>query len=93
MITPKQRQVMLVIEAEHDAGRPCPSVREIATRIKLRSTSGVVRLLRGLEERGFIRRAYARPRCIEIIRPVSRFEAMAWDDASQSVSRRIETTH
>ncbi len=77
MITPKQRQVMLVIEAEHDAGRPCPSVREIATRIKLRSTSGVVRLLRGLEERGFIQRSPCRTRSIEILRPVSRFAVMA----------------
>lgn len=85
MITPKQRQVMLVIEAEHDAGRPCPSVREIATRIKLRSTSGVVRLLRGLEERGFIVRRYACARAITIVRPVSQFRVFAWDDNAKNL--------
>lgn len=84
-MTPMQRRVMVFIETEADAGRAMPTVADIARKIKINSNSGVFRLLRGLEERGFIVRRYACARAITIVRPVSQFRVFAWDDATKSL--------
>lgn len=44
-----------------------PSHEEMAVALGLRSKSGVNRILRELEERGHLRRAYKRARAIELV--------------------------
>lgn len=43
-----------------------PSFAEMCEAVDLKSKSGVHRLLAALEERGHIRRSFARARCIEL---------------------------
>lgn len=92
-MTSKQRQVMLFLEAEAAAGRPVPTVADIARQIRIASKSGVARLLRGLEERGLISRRYAATRAITIIRPVSQFRAFKWDDEAKALQPANERAH
>jgi repressor LexA len=55
--TPRQRQVLeCIVSYIDDNGYP-PSQRDIATGLKLRSTSTVVKHLKSLEQLGFIRRS------------------------------------
>lgn len=84
-MTPQQRRVMVFLEAEADAHRPVPTIADIVRKIKINSNSGAVRLLRGLEERGFIVRRYACARTITIVRPVSQFRVFAWDDDAKAL--------
>lgn len=66
-LTPRQRDLLDFIAAEAREGR-CPSHVEMMHRLGLASTSGVNRLLNGLEERGYIRRLPCRARAIEVLR-------------------------
>tara|TARA_B100000686_G_C16762944_1_gene959934 strand:+ start:1441 stop:2115 length:675 start_codon:yes stop_codon:yes gene_type:complete len=50
-----------------DRGVP-PSYEEMKTAIRLKSKSGIHRLIKGLEERGFIRRLPHKARALEVIR-------------------------
>ena len=66
-ITPKQREILEFIKAELlDHGYP-PSVRDICTAVKLKSTSSVHSHLETLEKKGYIRKDPAKPRAIEIL--------------------------
>ena len=66
-LTDKQRQILEYIKSEIlKRGYP-PSVREICTAVRLKSTSSVHAHLSALEEKGFIRRDPTKPRAIEII--------------------------
>lgn len=87
MITPKQRALMLFLERYMArSGGVSPTLREIAAhRGSALSKACAMRLLLGLEARGFIRRIPYRARAIEIVRPVSRFEVMAWDDERKAL--------
>ena len=69
MLTQRQLQLLRFIYAyvaEH--GVP-PSFDEMRAALKLRSKSGIHRLISGLEERGYIRRLAYRARAIEILKP------------------------
>lgn len=69
MLTQRQLQLLRFIHAyvaEH--GVP-PSFDEMRAALKLRSKSGIHRLISGLEERGYIRRLAYRARAIEILKP------------------------
>ena len=88
MITKQQRKALVFIEAETErTGGVAPSVREIADYFHYRSPSMARRLLIGLEERGFIRRA--KDRAIEVVKPVSRFEVFRFDLKTKSLHRRL----
>lgn len=66
-ITEKQKQILEYIKSEIlKKGYP-PSVREICTAVRLKSTSSVHAHLSALEEKGYIRRDPTKPRAIEII--------------------------
>ena len=66
-ISEKQKQILEYIKTELlKRGYP-PSVREICTAVRLKSTSSVHAHLSALEEKGFIRRDPTKPRAIEII--------------------------
>lgn len=69
MLTQRQLQLLRFIYAyvaEH--GVP-PSFDEMRAALRLRSKSGIHRLISGLEERGYIRRLAYRARAIEILKP------------------------
>lgn len=68
MLTPRQRALLDFISAyiaEHRCG---PSIREMADGLGLISVSGIMRLINGLVERGFIRQIPAKARAIEVVR-------------------------
>ena len=66
-ISEKQKQILEYIKTETlKRGYP-PSVREICTAVRLKSTSSVHAHLSALEEKGFIRRDPTKPRAIEIL--------------------------
>ncbi len=68
MLTRKQYELLMFIhERVKEAGVP-PSFDEMKDALDLRSKSGIHRLIKALEERGFIRRLPNRARAIEVIR-------------------------
>ena len=68
MLTTKQKELLVFINARlQETGVP-PSFDEMKEALALQSKSGVHRLIIALEERGFIRRLPHRARAIEIIK-------------------------
>lgn len=69
MLTQRQRELLQYIERYvADRGVP-PSFDEMRDALRLRSKSGIHRLIIGLEERGYIRRLPYRARALELTRP------------------------
>ena len=67
-LTPKQKQLLdLLTDEIRTKGLP-PSISEIATSLKLKSKNAVAKLLRILEDKGFIRRS-GKARGIEVLNP------------------------
>lgn len=62
-LTAKQKELLDYLKSCERA----PSFDEMRVALGLRSKSGVHRLVEGLEERGYIRRALNRARAIEIV--------------------------
>ena len=68
MLTQRQHQLLQFIHGYlRDHGVP-PSFEEMRAALRLRSKSGIHRLITGLEERGYIRRLAYRARALEVIR-------------------------
>src|ERR1700675_1371161 len=68
MLTRKQAELLRFIhERLKEAGVP-PSFDEMKDALDLRSKSGIHRLIKALEERGFIKRLPNRARAIEVLR-------------------------
>lgn len=68
MLTRKQYQLLMYIhDCLQNQGVP-PSFDEMKEALKLKSKSGIHRLITGLEERGFLRRLPHRARALEILR-------------------------
>ena len=68
MLTRKQHELLVFIhERLKEAGVP-PSFDEMKDALDLRSKSGIHRLIKALEERGFIKRLPNRARAIEVVR-------------------------
>ncbi|MCX5480184.1 transcriptional repressor LexA [Kaistia geumhonensis] len=68
MLTRKQYELLLFIQERlKEAGVP-PSFDEMKDALDLRSKSGIHRLIKALEERGFIRRLPNRARALEVVR-------------------------
>jgi repressor LexA len=87
MITKRQRQALLFIEAELERTGAAPSIAEIADHFRYQSRTPAHKLLVGLEQRGFIRRSRYGRHAIEVLAPVSRFEAFKFDPKSKSLRR------
>ncbi len=68
MLTQRQLQLLTYIHAYVREHRVPPSFEEMRNALKLKSKSGVHRLISGLEERGYIRRLAYRARALEIVR-------------------------
>ena len=67
MLTEKQKELLLFIHVRMQERGVPPSFDEMKDALDLRSKSGVHRLIKALEERGFIRRLPHRARAIEVI--------------------------
>jgi repressor LexA len=68
VLTQRQHQLLQFIHGYlRDHGVP-PSFEEMRAALRLRSKSGIHRLITGLEERGYIRRLAYRARALEVIR-------------------------
>ena len=68
MLTRKQHELLMFVhERVKETGVP-PSFDEMKDALDLRSKSGIHRLIKALEERGFIRRLPNRARALEVLR-------------------------
>lgn len=78
MLTRKQHELLIFVhERVKETGVP-PSFDEMKDALDLRSKSGIHRLIKALEERGFIRRLPNRARALEVLRlPESLSEGLA----------------
>ena len=68
MLTRKQTELLLFINARLTRDGVSPSFEEMKEALSLKSKSGIHRLITGLEERGFIRRLPHRARALEVLR-------------------------
>lgn len=68
MLTRKQHDLLLFIHDKLENSGVSPSFEEMKEAMKLKSKSGIHRLVTGLEERGFIRRLAHRARALEVLR-------------------------
>jgi repressor LexA len=68
VLTAKQRELLLFIDARLNESGISPSFDEMREALDLKSKSGVHRLISALEERGFIRRLPNRARALEVVK-------------------------
>ncbi len=68
MLTKKQLELFKYINKVIEGSGVSPSFDEMKDALKLRSKSGIHRLISGLEERGFIKKLSHRARAIEILK-------------------------
>ncbi len=68
MLTRKQQELLLFIHERLGRDGISPSFDEMKDALRLKSKSGIHRLISGLEERGFIRRLAHRARALEVIK-------------------------
>ncbi len=68
MLTRKQHELLIFIDRHLRTTGFSPSFEEMKDALKLKSKSGIHRLITALEERGFIRRLPHRARALEIVK-------------------------
>ena len=68
MLTNKQHDLLHFIDNQLKSMGVSPSFDEMKNALGLKSKSGIHRLIKGLEERGFIRRLPRRARALEVIK-------------------------
>lgn len=74
MLTRKQYQLLVFIDARIQETGISPSFDEMKVALNLKSKSGIHRLIMALEERGFIRRLPHRARALEVLKRPDRME-------------------
>ena len=84
MLTRKQQELLLFIHDRLGKDGISPSFDEMKDALRLKSKSGIHRLISGLEERGFIRRLAHRARALEVIKLP--------ETASQKLSSAVQKT-
>ncbi len=77
MLTQKQKDLLLLIDARIKAKGVPPSYDEMKDSLGLASKSGIHRLITALEERGFIRRLPNKARALEILKLPEDYAAAA----------------
>jgi repressor LexA len=86
MLTAKQRELLLFINQRLAATGVSPSFDEMKDALRLKSKSGIHRLVSGLEERGFIRRLPHRARALEVVKLPEESAAPAGDRSGFSAT-------
>jgi repressor LexA len=71
VLTQRQLQLLRFIQDYVRDRDVSPSFEEMRAALKLRSKSGIHRLISGLEERGYIRRLAYRARALEVLKPLA----------------------
>ena len=68
MLTRKQNELLMFINKRLNDGGVSPSFDEMKEALRLKSKSGIHRLITGLEERGFLRRLPHRARALQVLK-------------------------
>ena len=90
MLTQRQHQLLKFIQDYLDQHGVPPSFEEMRSALKLKSKSGIHRLITGLEERGYIRRLAYRARALEVLRLPTSLQKVAGGDVIDAVSVDID---
>jgi repressor LexA len=80
VLTQRQHQLLKFIQDYLDRHGVPPSFEEMRSALKLKSKSGIHRLITGLEERGYIRRLAYRARALEVLRLPTSLQKVAGGD-------------
>lgn len=80
MLTQRQHQLLKFIQDYLDQHGVPPSFEEMRSALRLKSKSGIHRLITGLEERGYIRRLAYRARALEVLRLPNSLQKVAGSD-------------
>ena len=89
MLTQRQHQLLKFIQDYLDQHGVPPSFEEMRSALKLKSKSGIHRLITGLEERGYIRRLAYRARALEVLRLPTNLQKVAGGDVVEAGSDEI----
>ena len=89
MLTQRQHQLLKFIQDYLDRHGVPPSFEEMRSALKLKSKSGIHRLITGLEERGYIRRLAYRARALEVLRLPTSLQKVAGGDIVESAPDEI----
>src|SRR5437868_14699452 len=68
VLTRKQNELLMFINKRISDGGVSPSFDEMKEALRLKSKSGIHRLITGLEERGFLRRLPHRARALQVLK-------------------------
>lgn len=68
MLTPRQHQLLMLLNERLDANGFGPSYEELAKELGVESKSNICRMMDALEERGFVRRFPGRSRAIQVLK-------------------------
>ena len=77
--TPKQQQIMGFVESEAQAGRPAPTLREIAARFGFRSHRAAACHLEALKRKGFIESEPGKVRALRVVTPLQKLRSRVAD--------------
>ena len=84
MLTQRQHQLLKFIQDYLEQHGVPPSFEEMRSALKLKSKSGIHRLITGLEERGYIRRLAYRARALEVLRLPTSLQKVAGGDVVEA---------
>lgn len=88
MLTKKQKDLLLFIHERMGAGDIAPSFDEMREALKLKSKSGIHRLITGLVERGYLERLPNRARALEVKKLPEGFNPNRADTSRASTQTR-----
>ena len=86
--TPRQAECLGFIGAFIETHGFAPSTEEMRAHLGLASKSGVVRILKELQERGLIRRLRDRARAIEVVKGRAPLSTFTTDELVAELQRR-----
>jgi repressor LexA len=89
VLTQRQHQLLKFIQDYLDQYGVPPSFDEMRSALKLKSKSGIHRLITGLEERGYIRRLAYRARALEVVRLPESLQKVAGGDVVEARSTNV----
>ncbi len=94
MLTKKQYDLLLFIDKYLKKNGVSPSFDEMRSALRLKSKSGIHRLIQGLEERRFIRHIPNKARALEIIRMPENLKAefLQKDDSDTFVEKQFKSS-
>lgn len=91
--TPRQREVLLVIQKSiAERGFP-PTIREIVDALGIRSTNAVADLMRELERKGHLRRDGIKSRAVVLLHAVTQTDPVATADTADTATPVAPSAH